>query len=750
MKNTRGKAFAGLIVLLLATVGFVYLAFISMQNNRIKLGLDLAGGVSITYQAKDPNPSDMDMRDTIFKLQQRVGSYSDEAQVYQEGNNRINIDIPGVSDANTILEELGQPGSLSFVDPDGKVILTGDQVKSAQAGQLQDKTTGVNEFVVELSFTDEGTKAFAEATTRLVGQRIAIIYDGVMYSNPVVREAITGGQCTIDGMQSFESAELLASTIRIGALKLELEEMRSNVVGAQLGQKAISTSLKAGAVAFAAIAVFMTAVFWVMGIAAALALCLYITLTICLLSAFDITMTLPGIAGIILSVGMAVDANVIIFTRIREEIGLGKTVRSAVKTGFRKALSAIVDGNVTTLIAAAVLFIMGTGTIKGFATTLGLGVLVSMFTALLITRAWLYTFCDLGLDQRKLFGIIKGRNTIDFVGKRKVFFSVAAACIAAGFIAMGVHSASTGSALNLGLDFKGGTSTNVEFNENLSLEEVDEKVKPLVAQITGDNDIQASKVQGTNEVLIKTRSLSVEERQALNKTLAGEFGIDEEKITAESISGTISAEMRRDAIIAVLVALFLMLIYIRFRFADIRFATSAILCLVHDVLVLLTFYAVLRWSVGSSFVACMLTLVGYSINDTIVIFDRIRENQRLTHGLSRMEIANKSITETFSRSILTSVTTFMAIFFLFLMGVSSIREFTLPLMVGTICGTYSSVAIATSVWYVLETRADKKKAEQKQAEKAEKKSQPAGNAGNAAKSGKGGKGSRKAEKQAEQ
>ena len=730
MKNTRSKALAGLVILLAALAGFLYLAYTSIRDQKIKLGLDLAGGVSITYQAKDPNPSDMDMRDTIFKLQQRVGSYSDEAQVYQEGNNRINIDIPGVSDANTILEELGQPGSLQFVDPEGKVILTGDQVKSAQAGQLQDRTTGVNEFVVELSFSDEGTKAFADATTRLVGQRIAIIYDGVMYSNPVVKEPITGGQCTIDGMQTFESAELLASTIRIGALKLELEEMRSNVVGAQLGERAISTSMKAGAVAFAVISVFMLAVFWIMGVSAALALCLYITLTICLLSAFDVTMTLPGIAGIILSVGMAVDANVIIFTRIREEIGLGKTVRSAIKSGFRKALSAIVDGNITTLIAAAVLFIMGTGTIKGFATTLGLGVIVSMFTALVITRAWLYTLHDLGFEDRKFYGVIKERKVFDFVGRRKVFFGLAIATIAAGFIAMGVYSGTKGSALNLGLDFKGGTSTNVVFNENLSLEDIDAKVKPLVSEITGDSDIQASKVQGTNEVLIKTRSLTVEERQALNSTLAGEFGIDEEKITAESISGTISAEMRRDAIIAVIVALFLMLIYIRFRFADIRFASSAILCLVHDVLVLLTCYAVFRWSVGSSFVACMLTLVGYSINDTIVIFDRIRENQRLTHGLSRMEIANKSVTETFSRSLLTSITTFLAIFCLFVMGVSSIREFTLPLMVGTVCGTYSSVAIATSLWYVLEKRADDKKAEQKKAEKAEK---------SAAKSGKGGK-----------
>lgn len=709
MKSEKEKGAIKLLVLLAVLAGFIYLAHASLTGHRIKLGLDLAGGVSITYQATEENPNDQDMKDTIYKLQQRVSGYSAEAQVYQEGNNRINIDIPGVSDANTILEELGKPGSLTFVDPNGQVILNGNQVKSAQAGQTTNRTTGASQDVVELTFDDAGAKAFAEATTRLVGQRIAIIYDGVMYSNPVVQEPITGGQCTIDGMSSFEEAEHLASTIRIGALKLTLEEMRSNVVGAQLGQQAISSSLKAGAVSFAAIVLLMIAVFWLPGVAAALALTLYVCLTICLLAAFDITMTLPGIAGIILSVGMAVDANVIIFTRIREEIGLGKTVRSAVKTGFRKALSAIVDGNITTLIAAAVLYVMGTGTIRGFATTLGLGVIVSMFTALLTTRAWLYAFCDLGLDQKKLFGEIKERKAIDFIGHRKLLFSLAIALIAAGFISMGYFRATTSKALNFGLDFQGGTSTNVTFNEDLSLERIDEEVKPVVSGITGDNDIQASKVQGTNEIVIKTRSLSLEERKSLNQALVDHFSVDPEKITAESISGTISGEMRRDAVIAVIVALFLMLIYIRFRFANLRFAGSAILCLCHDVLVLLAFYAMLRWSVGSSFVACMLTLVGYSINDTIVIFDRIRENQRILRGSSRRDIVNLSVTETFSRSILTSLTTFLAILILFLLGVSTIRDFTLPLMVGTVCGTYSSIGIATALWDLMESGAEKRK-----------------------------------------
>ena len=345
MKSEKGKGALRLLVLLAVLVGFLYLAFDSMRGNKIKLGLDLAGGVSITYQAKEENPSLQDMKDTIFKLQRRVETYSTEAQVYQEGRNRINIDIPGVSDANQILEDLGRPGSLTFVDPSGNTILTGDQVKSAKPAQMQNKTTGQSQYLVELVFTEEGSKAFAEATSKLVGQHIAIIYDGRTYSNPVVKEAITGGTCQIDGMQSYDEADQLASTIRIGSLRLELEELRSNVVGAQLGQQAIHTSLKAGAVGFLAIVAIMVGIFWLPGLAASLALALYISLTVCLISAFDITMTLPGIAGIILSVGMAVDANVIIFTRIREEIGLGRSVHEAVKSGFHKALSAIGDGS---------------------------------------------------------------------------------------------------------------------------------------------------------------------------------------------------------------------------------------------------------------------------------------------------------------------------------------------------------------------------------------------------------------------
>ncbi len=708
MKKNKVMNFLGLLLVIAAIALFGWFGYTSLDD--IKLGLDLAGGVSITYQAKG-DPTSEQMSDTIYKLQQRVQNYSTESEVYQEGSDRINIDIPGVSDANSILEELGKPGSLTFVDSQGNTILDGTHVASAQAGIDKSDATKGDQYVVSLTFDDEGTKAFADATTNNVGKPIYIIYDDEIVSSPVVREAITGGQCRIDGMKDYEEAENLASTIRIGSLSVELEEIRSNVVGAKLGQEAIATSLKAGVVGFAAVCIFMIAFYWLPGIAASLALSLYVGLIVILLAAFEVTLTLPGIAGIILGIGMAVDANCIIFTRIREEIGLGKTVHSAIKTGFQKALSAIIDGNVTTLIAAAVLFWRGSGTVKGFATTLALGIILSMFTALFVTRFTLYRLYGLGFSDPKFYGTKKDRKPIHFLKYRKIFITCSLAVIVLGFAAMGMNGVRGKQILNYSMEFTGGTSTNVTFNEDMSLEDISSKVVPVVEKVTGDADVQTQKVTGTNEVIIKTRDLDQQEREEMNQLLSDNFGVDKDKITAESISGSVSSEMKRDAILATAIATVCMLLYIWLRFKNITFAGSAILALCHDVLVTLTFYAMLRWSVGSTFIACMLTIVGYSINATIVIFDRIRENLKLRkQGQSIEWIVNNSITQTLSRSINTSLTTFIMVFVMYILGVSSIREFALPLMVGIVCGTYSSVCLTGSMWYIFNMRRAKKDA----------------------------------------
>ena len=715
----KSKAAVILAVILAAFVGLAYYASIILSSTgigedmSIPLGLDLSGGVSITYQVVDENPSAEDMSDTIYKLQKRVDSYSTEASVYQVGDDRITVEIPGVQDANQILEDLGNPGSLEFQMPDGTVFMTGDMVADAQAATQTD-TYGNKEYVVALKLTDEGAKIFGEVTSENIGKNLPIVYDGETISYPRVQTAITGGEAQITGMADFEEAETLATQIRIGSLSLQLSELESSVVGAQLGSQAISTSLKAGAIGLAIVMVFMIIMYAVPGIAASLALAIYTTLVIATLYLFEITLTLPGIAGIILGIGMAVDANVIVFARIREEIATGKSVQTSMKIGFQKAMSAILDGNITTLIASVVLMALVSGTVKGFAYTLMIGIILSLFTAMVVTRYILYSLYALGLKSEKLYGRAKERKSIDFIGKKAVFFTISGIIIAAGLISMGVHSATEGKALNYGLDFMGGTSTTADFGKDMTIEDIENDIVPYVEKVTGDSDVQATKVEGTTQVTIKTRTLSLDERQELEDTLAENCDVDASTITSQSISSTISGEMRSDALKAVIVSCIFMLLYIWFRFKDIRFAASAILALVHDVLVVITVYALVRISVGSTFIACVLTIVGYSINDTIVIFDRIRENLALKTGKQTAEelreVANKSLTQTLSRSINTSITTFIMVVMLYILGVASIRDFSLPLMAGLVCGAYSSICIATELWYVMKVHLGKNKA----------------------------------------
>ena len=712
--------------------------------HNIKKGLDLAGGASITYQAvgEEP-PSQEDLNDTKYKLQRRVDQYSTEAQVYTEGTDRLNIEIPGISgvaETNQILEDLGRPGSLQFIRQtddagnqnyqlgvtedggveyvltkeldqiiaDGDAVVTGTQVTDAKAGYQQDDM-GNKEIVVSLTFDDTGREAFAQATTKAfsAGETIGIYYDGHFISVPSVQAAITDGRAVITGESTIEDAENLASTIRIGGLKVELERLRSQIVGAQLGQDAIRTSKFAGLIGFCLVALLMIIVYLLPGFTAVLALIIYILMMAIVLNGFDITLTLPGIAGILLSIGMAVDANVIIFARVREELANGIGVKTAIRNGYSKALSAIIDGNVTTLIAAAVLAVLGSGTVKGFAYTLAIGIVLSMITSLFVTRLLMNIFYGLGLTDKKLYGIGKKRTPIKFVEKRKVFFAISIALVLSGFVAMGVFRATQGNALNYSLDFVGGTSTSVSFNEDMSLEKIESEVIPIFTEVTGDNNVQIQKVAGSNEVIFKSVVLDTDKSTELSNQLVEKFAVDKDSITSETISSTISDEMKRDALIAVAVALVLMLLYIWFRFKDLRFGASSVICLAHDVLVVLAFYAFVRISVGSTFIACMLTIVGYSINATIVIFDRVRENLRQRSRQQTLEeVVNESITDTLSRSIFTSLTTFFMVFALFIFGVSSVKEFALPIMIGIICGAYSSICLAGSIWYVMRKKAD--------------------------------------------
>ena len=600
--------------------------------------------------------------------------------------------------------------SIDELQEDGSVVLTGSEVESASAGSYSDQKTGATEYAVELKLNEEGTAAFATATEEAYNNgndTIAIYYDGDLISVPRVDAVIKNGEATISGSMTYEEADSIASTIRIGGLNVELKEISSEVVGAQLGQEAVSTSLLAGVIGLLIVCLFMCWVYLLPGFAASLALIIYTELVLVLLNAFDITLTLPGIAGIILGIGMAVDANVIIFARVKEELTDGMSVHAALKAGFHKAMSAIIDGNVTTLIAAAVLWFRGSGTVRGFAQTLALGIVVSMFTALVITRLIIYAFYAIGIRSEKVYGRkLKKRKPIDFLGKRKAFFALSIVLCLSGFVGMGINHARGIGAMNYSLDFVGGTSTNVTFDKEYTLDEIDSMMIPDLEKITDDPNIQVQTVKGTNQVVFKTQTQDLEKREAFANYMEENYGVAATDIHTENISSTVSSEMRTDAAVAVVIATICMLLYIWFRFKDIRFASSAVIALVHDVLVVLAFYVIARVSVGNTFIACMLTIVGYSINATIVIFDRIREERKLHSKEDLKELVNRCITQTLTRSIYTNLTTFIMVVALFVLGVSSIKEFASPLMVGIACGAYTSVCITGALWYVMRKRTD--------------------------------------------
>ncbi len=433
-------------------------------------------------------------------------------------------------------------------------------------------------------------------------------------------------------------------------------------------------------------------------------------MTLLCLNGFNASLTLPGLAGIVLSIGMAVDANVIIFTRIKEELGNGATVKSAIDAGFNKALSAILDSNITTLIAAVVLYIMGIGSIKGFALTLGIGIALSMFTALFITKHLLKAVYTLGLQNPKFYGAKKEAAVHGYVKFSRIAYIISFVAIVAGLIALPVFKSKSGSTLNYSLEFTGGTSMTVEFDKYFDLQQAESEILPVIAEAADISaaDIQVQNVKSSNEIVFKTSELQVAQRDAVEEALKTNFGVEE--FNLENISSTISSEMQRNAIISVLIATALMLLYIAIRFSDVKFGAAAVIALLHDVLVVFAVYSIGRLSVGNTFIACMLTIVGYSINATIIIFDRIRENLGIMKGKGETyeNIVNTSISQTFTRTIYTSLTTFVMIFILYIMGVTSIKEFALTLMCGIVCGAYSSVCITGPLWYFFKTKLGKK------------------------------------------
>lgn len=725
MKKTKRNAVLVIIAFLLVLGVAIYTAIFGVADRGkveyIKLGLDLKGGLSVTYEIQEDDYSDKDLEDTKYKIEKRVEAYTNEYSVYEDGDKKITAEIPGVTNADEILEALNIEGKLEFLDPNNytkwsqgqeyEAALTGDDIKNATAGIDSDNG---NDNVVQLAFTDEGAQKFADVTAANVGNIVYIIYDNKVVSAPTVQSAITGGSAEINKIGSYEEAEQLATTIRIGALPLTLKQVRSNIVGATLGSDAISTSLKAGAIGIALVFLIMIIVFRIPGLVASFALAFYTILDLLVLNLFNVTLTLPGIAGVILSVGMAVDANVIIFTRIKEELADGKSVKQAVKGGFHNALSAIIDGNVTTLIAALVLGIFGTGTIKGFAITLAIGVVLSVFTALAVSQSLLTALVNLGVTDAKYFGVAREPKKTNFVKAGKFCMLGSLIVIIACFCMMPVNNKSKGSPLNFSVEFAGGTSLTVGFDKEYSLSEAEKDIVPVIAEAAGIGEagISVQTVSGTNEIVFKMPELSDDgtddsQMSKVRSALTDKLGADVKE--ANVISGSVSSEMSKNAIFSVILAAILMLIYIAIRFHDVKFGASAVIALLHDVAMVFCLYIILRLTVGNTCIACLLTIVGYSINATIIIFDRVRENIGVMKPkkATYKDIVNLSINQTFSRTIYTSLTTFVTIFVLYIMGVASIKEFALTLMAGVVIGAYSSVCITGPLWYYMKTKLGK-------------------------------------------
>lgn len=711
--NQKPKSIVLFVLMLVVAVVLSYLAYFGVGENNlfgienIKLGLDLQGGVNIVYEAAIEKPTAEDMAAAVQMIRTRLDKEGyTEADATKEGSNRIRVDIPGVEDAQAAIDSIGAAAMLRFFDEAGNEILTGKNIERATP-VINTNNLGRQEPAVSITMDAEGTKIFSEFTKNNIGKAIFIKLDEQVISQARISSHIPNGEGMISGSFTTEEAKQLAERIEAGSLPFALKAVSSDGIGAKLGMGALDTSIQAGVIGFIFILIFMVILYRFSGIAADIALVIYVALLLIILSLTGATLTLPGIAGIILSIGMAVDANVIIFTRIKEELTAGRSVRSAIETGFNKAFSAILDGNVTTLIAAAVLYTLGTGVIKSFATTLAIGIVVSMFTAIVITRVLLKLLVAMGIDKPVLYGGTKHTQEkesvktkiLRVVEKRKVFFILSSVLILIGLLAMPFNAIRGNGMLNYDIEFKGGSVMTVDLGVDVDPQA---DIMPMINEIIPEVTPRFQKITGTNQLIITMQTTTAEQRTALYDALVEKYSLTGEKqdqlLKDSNISPSISPEFKVRAIQAVLLGAVLMLIYISIRFKDFKLGASAVIALLHNVLIMLGVYAVFRIPLNNSFIAAMLTIIGYSINDTIIIFDRIRENKGKMKG-EEDEVINASVGQTLTRSINTSLTTLVMVVLLYILGVASVKEFAFPLVVGIVAGTYSSIFIASPLWY---------------------------------------------------
>ena len=692
-------------------------------DNGIRLGLDLVGGSRIVYEAEIPdgyNQANLadDMNSVQKVIRQRLTDKGfTEATVTLTGDNRVTVEIPQITNPEEAVQTLGTTAQLTFVDADGKEWLTGSDIKKAPYGYGRPTGNEVTDVhYVQVQFTSEGQKKFAEATGNIAARTdgtniMAIVMDNQVISSPSVSSQIDSDSCVISGSFTRDSASELADLINAGQIPFSLKQVELRSVGPQLGADAMRTSLIAGAIGIVLVMLFMLIVYRIPGLVASIALCFYMVLEALIFSLVRVNLSLPGIAGIILSIGMAVDANVIIFERVKEELKNGKTVKSAIDSGFKRAFTAILDSNITTLIACAVLFFLGTGTIVGFATTLGIGVIVSMFTALTVTHFLLNRMVDFRIRNPKAYGLRDreaGKQRFAILKNFKIFGGISALLVVTGLVAL-ILLPFGKNLFNLSIDFAGGTE--MEFNMHTEVtQDVQTEVSGLFKDATGvDASSVTSSGDGNEDVLIRSTSITSEQRAAVIDKMLEKYSLaDTDILNNNDVSASIGSDLQRSAVICSVLAIVLMMLYITFRF-EMTSGMAAVCCLMHDLLIMLSVYVWLQIPLDSNFIAAALTILGYSINASIIVFDRVRENLRTARREDFASVAERSVWQTMGRTINTTLTTLFTIGMVFILGVPSLKQFTLPLIVGILAGGWSSVLLSCSLWNVFRKKFRKKR-----------------------------------------
>lgn len=735
VKRSRILAFFLIVILIGSAMG------LTTQNilGNIKLGLDLQGGFEVLYEVKPAKEGQVIDRETLVStaeaLDRRVNVLGVSEPVIQiEGEDRIRVQLAGVTDQAKAREILSTEANLSFRDANDNLMMDGGDLAENGASQSFDENNAPS-VALTLKSGEQFGKITQEVLAMAPDNQLVIWLDyeeGVdsykeermkptpkFLSAPNVTQVLPTDTVQITGNFTVEEAKELASLLNAGALPVELEEQYSTSVGAKFGEQALDETILAGIIGIIAIFVFMLAYYRFPGFIAVVTLSIYIYLILLVFDWMNGVLTLPGIAALILGVGMAVDANIITYERIKEELKVGRNVKAAFAAGSKNSLSTILDANITTLIAAFVLFVYGTSSVKGFATMLILSILMSFFTAVFGSRVFLGLWVNSGLLDGKTgwFGVKKSEihniaenvdtldlktkfDRLDFVKGRKKFFILSSAIIAAGLIILAVFR------LNLGIDFSSGTrievlSTEAVSTETLQTDFAKHGIETDDIVISGNNnEIGVARYKGV---------LSKDEIAALKADFKEKYGSEP---NVSTVSPTIGKELAKNAFIALVLASIGIVLYVTIRF-EFRMAAPAIIALLHDAFLIIAVFSLLRLEVDLTFIAAILTIIGYSINDTIVTFDRIRENLRRKRKLKTAEeiadIVNHSLRQTMGRSVNTVLTVVVTVVALLIFGSQSIWNFSLALLVGLLAGTYSSLLIAAQLYYVLKVRELKKK-----------------------------------------